>query len=108
MPLHFLKQGARAIQSVGICLRLSGGDDRSYRCSDEKVFGFCEAPRPLYLSVVGQQLCQHDACECGYLSPLGFDIDRLDCDQLVTVEWQYDQVAADHLRAVLVPERQIS
>jgi hypothetical protein len=43
-----------------------------------------------------QQLCQIDACECGYLGPRGFDVDWLDCNQLVAVERQYHQIAADH------------
>jgi hypothetical protein len=36
---------------------------------------------------------------------LGFDIDRLDRDQLIAIERQRDEIAPEHLGAVLVPDR---
>ncbi len=85
-----------------------GADTPTRRHADEKTLGIRERVRPLDLAVIRQQLPQYHAGEHRDLGLLRLDIDRLDHDELVVHERQYDEIAANDLRTMLIPKRQIS
>ncbi len=105
--LHLAEQCACAFKRIA-----AGGETGCARYgrrrADEQALGIRKGTRPLDLAIIGQELAQHDAGQRRDLGLLRLDIDRLDDDELMIGERLYDEIAANDLRAVLIPQRQIA
>src|SRR5690349_23725527 len=105
-PLHLLKHRPRLAElifgDVRIALDSCGW---TYLCADKESFGGIQRRRPFNLAIVRHQLRKHHTRQRRDPGLLGLDKDRFDRNQLVSVERQNDEIAANDLRAVLIPKR---